>query len=339
MRANQDFRDMETSIERCVDVLVIGAGMAGLAAAGALQEAGRKVVVVDKGRGVGGRLATRRFGGATFDHGAQFVTARSARFAEVLEKARAAGAAREWCRGFLGKRDGHLRWCGCGGMTALARHMAVGLEVVSEKQVRALQQSGGAWRVALADGSHWLAGAVVVTAPVPQALELLAQGGVGLLPEMERRLSAIEYECCLAVLAVLDGPSGWPAPGAFALEGGPVAWMADNQVKGISAEPAITLHATPEFSLAHWDQDRRQSGQELLDAVRPRLGAGVKDFQVHGWRFSKPMEAGREACAVVRRDPFLAVAGDAFAGSRVEGAALSGWAAAAEALGEAAWGA
>ena len=65
------------------DVLVIGAGMAGLIAAAELQRAGRRVLVLDKGRGVGGRLASRRIGEASFDHGAQFITARTPRFAAL----------------------------------------------------------------------------------------------------------------------------------------------------------------------------------------------------------------------------------------------------------------
>ena len=74
--------------EQPTDVLVIGAGMAGLIAAAELQRAGRRVVVLDKSRGVGGRLASRRFDGATFDHGAQFITTRNPRFAAVLEQGR-----------------------------------------------------------------------------------------------------------------------------------------------------------------------------------------------------------------------------------------------------------
>ncbi len=67
--------------------------MSGLLAANKLQEAGWRVTVLDKGRGVGGRMATRRFGGGSFDHGAQFFTARSDEFKEMVEDWRKAGAA------------------------------------------------------------------------------------------------------------------------------------------------------------------------------------------------------------------------------------------------------
>lgn len=314
--------------EQSMDVLVIGAGMAGLMAAAQLQRAGRRVLVLDKGRGVGGRLASRRIDGATFDHGAQFITTREPRFAAVLEQGRQDGTMEEWCRGFAGAADGHARWRGKPAMSAVAKHLALGLDLLLETPVAALRHAGDRWRAETTTGRTFTAGAVILTPPVPQSLALLDAGGIVLAPEMRTRLAAIEYERCLAVMAVLEGPSRIPPPGGLAPAAGPIAWIADNQLKGISAEPAVTIHATHAFSLEHWDRDRQESGRALLDSAAPWLGAGAKTFQVHGWRYSKPMRVDEERCVLVSQSPPLVLAGDAFAGPRVEGAALSGWAAA-----------
>ncbi len=318
--------------EQTTDVLVIGAGMAGLIAAAELQRAGRRVLVLDKSRGVGGRLASRRIDGATFDHGAQFITTRDPRFAAVLEQGRQDGAMEEWFRGFAGAADGHARWRGKPAMSAVAKHLALGLDLLLEMPVVALRQAGDRWRAETTTGRTFTAEAVVLTPPVPQSLALLDAGGMGVAPEMRARLAAIKYERCLAVMAVLDGPSHIPPPGGLAPADGPIAWIADNQLKGISAEPAVTIHATHAFSLEHWERDRQESGRALLGAAAEWLGAGVKTFQVHGWRYSKPMRVDEEPCVLVSQSPPLVLAGDAFAGPRVEGAALSGWAAAAAIL-------
>ncbi len=314
--------------ETTTDVLVIGAGMAGLMAAAELQRAGRRVLVLDKGRGVGGRLASRRIGGATFDHGAQFITTRDPRFAAVLEQGRQDGTVEEWCRGFAGSVDGHARWRGKPAMPAVAKHLALELDLHLEMPVVALRSAGDCWRAETTTGRTFTAEAVVLTPPVPQSLALLDAGGVVLHPDMRTRLAAIEYERCLAVMAVLEGPSRIPPPGGLAPTEGPIAWIADNQLKGISAEPAVTIHATHAFSLEHWERDRQESGRALLEAAAPWLGAGIRTFQVHGWRYSKPMHVEEKPCAIVSQSPPLVLAGDAFAGPRVEGAALSGWAAA-----------
>ena len=314
--------------EQSMDVLVIGAGMAGLMAAAQLKRAGRRVLVLDKGRGVGGRLASRRIDGATFDHGAQFITTRDPRFAAVLEQGRQNGVMEEWCRGFAGNQDGHARWRGKPAMSAVAKHLALGLDLHLEIPVVALRLTEKRWRAETTTGRTFTAGAVVLTPPVPQSLALLDAGGIVLAPGMRTRLAAIEYERCLAVMALLDGPSRIPPPGGLTPADGPIAWIADNQLKGISAEAAVTIHATHAFSLEHWDRDRQESGRALLDAAAPWLGAGTKTFRVHGWRYSKPMRVDEERCVLVSQSPSLVLAGDAFAGPRVEGAALSGWAAA-----------
>ena len=302
--------------------------MAGLAAASALREAGRTVTVLEKGRGLGGRLATRRIGTAVFDHGAQFMTARDPRVIALIAGWRETGAAIEWCRGFSGTAEGHPRWRGQPGMTALAKQLATGIEVRVETQVTAIAREASVWRVSTQAGLTLTADALILTATVPQALTLLDAGNISLPAETRRRLQAIRYERCLAAMATLEAPSIIPAPGVLTFTEGPIAWIADNQKKGTSPEPAITLHASPEFSLKHWERDKQEVGRELLDAVAVHLGAPVKEFQVHGWRYSRPISEETAGVFWLSSAPPLLLAGDAFVGPKIEGAILSGWAAA-----------
>lgn len=312
--------------------MVLGAGMAGLIAAEALQQAGRQVVVLDKGRGVGGRLATRRAEGAVFDHGAQFLTARTLRWRALVDRWNEEGVAVEWCRGFTGEADGHPRWRGQPGMTALAKSLAQGLDVRLQTQVTALRQQDGFWNLSTAASETLLARAVILTAPVPQSLALLDAGGVGLEAALRARLEAITYERCLVVMATLDAPSNVPPPGGVALTDGPIAWIGDNQQKGISAEPALTIQASAEYSLANWDRPREETARELLAAAAPWLGGQVRQQQMHGWRYSRPERIDDCGALVLSATPPLIIAGDAFAGARIEGAALSGRAAAEQLL-------
>lgn len=213
-------------------------------------------------------------------------------------------------------------------MTGVAKHLAHGLEIMLETRVVALTASQHGWSAETATGDRFAAGAVVLTAPVPQSLAILKAGAVDLEPEARARLEGIQYERCLAVMAVLAGPSRLAPPGGLTPDDGPIAWIADNRLKGISAESAVTIHGSHAFSLEHWERDRQDSGRRLLDAAGGWLGAEVRTFQVHGWLYSKPLQVDERRCAVVSQVPLLVLAGDAFAGPKVEGAALSGWAAA-----------
>jgi len=314
------------------DVLIIGAGLAGLSAANDLRQAGRKVLVIDKGRGLGGRLAGRRIGDATFDHGAQFFTAREFRFKAAVEGWIKAGVAEEWYSSYPGQPNGHPRYRGVPTMTAVAKYLATNIHVIRTTRVDSIGQQGDGWLAELDNGETINTKAMLITSPVPQTIDLLATGNITVPTDKQARLNRIQYESCIAVMAILDGPTAIESPGAIALEDGPIAWITDNLQKGVSKIPAVTIHASGDFSAEHLNHDRMEIGQRLIDAAGVYLGdARVTEYQVHGWRYSKPTVVDDAPCILLSETtdlPPLAVAGDAFAGSRFEGAVQSGWAAA-----------
>jgi renalase len=308
-------------------------------AARTLQSRGVRVVVFDKGRGVGGRLATRWVQAeadekAYFDHGAQFFTVRDPRFQTLVDKWLTAGIVREWSRGFAGlegtpNEDGHPRYCGTSGMNAMARHLADGLDVRVKTPVVQLQCENAQWQITLESGDELHADALILTPPVPQSLALVESGGIPLPNDVRAALEQIAYDPCFAVLAVLDAPTRLPQPGALQLRQEPIAWIADNHRKGISPDAfTVTIHAGPKFTREYWDAAHEVIAQKLLHAAREWLRAPVKSWQVHRWRYSQPTVIHPEPCLLVNDSAPLAFAGDAFGAPRVEGAALSGLAAA-----------
>jgi renalase len=310
-------------------IAIVGAGMAGLTAARRLSSRGHSVTVVDKGRSVGGRLATRRIGGATLDHGAQFFTVRTPEFAAAMAQAEEAGAVREWSRGFGPRPDGHPRYAGTTGMNGLAKHLAVGLDVTVGSAISSISVRAGRWSLLHDDGAIE-ADALVLTPPVPQSLRLLDVGGTALDPATRARLDRIAYHPTLAVLAVLDRPSAMSPPGALQLEDGPFSFVADNQRKGISPVPAVTLHAGHRISADRWTDEPSEVRDDLLGLAEPWIGsAGIVDAQLKRWRFAKPVApADHEIESTLVEALPLVFAGDAFAGAAVEGAFRSGRAAA-----------
>lgn len=325
-------------------MLVIGAGVAGLCAANRIRD-WADVVVVDKGRGVGGRLATRRIGEATFDHGAQFLTTHEEPFRSFVAQLADVGVVTPWFTGSVGPRgvdgsggNGHVRWCGTGGMTGIAKHLASGLDVRCARRVTSLRSAGERWLAevesAEAGAEQLAADALVLTAPVPQSVDLLTAGGVTLTADDAAALGAIRYDPCLAVLAPLRARWRVPSPGAVRPDGPALAWMADNRLKGISQRPALTLHATGPASRALWSDPDEVVAGELLAAATATLGGEAPEVdapavQVQRWRYSVPTSPHPRPLVEAADLPPLVFAGDAFGGPRVEGAATSGWAAAA----------
>ena len=346
-----------TAVAARWDAVVVGAGIAGLMAAARIGGHGRRVLVLDKSRGVGGRMATRRLGGAVCDHGAQFFTTRTPGFRDVVEHAVRDAAAVEWCRGFARDGsigvdgpvvgDGHARYRGVRGMTDLPKWLATGLaargdgvEVRTAAKATAVAVGADLVRVTIEgqDGASEVveAAGCVLTAPVPQTLDLLAAGGS--LERLEaqaiERLRTVGYDPCFAAMLVLDRPSLLPEPGAVQFGNdapGPVAWVADNQRKGISPVPALTVHATGAFSREHFDVPADEVTEVLVDAVRPWIDGdprtAIVERSIHRWKFATPTTILSDPFVAASWSPAVLCCGDAFAGPRVEGAFSSGVAA------------
>jgi predicted NAD/FAD-dependent oxidoreductase len=308
-------------------VVIIGAGLSGLVTARRLVESEVEVVVVDKGRSPGGRLATRRIGDATLDHGAQFFTVRTPAFQRQVDDWAERGLVSTWSHGF-DSDDGHPRHVAVSGMNSLAKDLANGVEVRCSTMAFAVRpnsvDTGSAWEVAIDDGTVIDADAVVVTTPLPQAFALLVDSGI----ELDEALIRTEYDRTIALLATLDAPPAIPSPGGLQGPNSDINFIADNQAKGVSATPAITVHASASWSEAHWDDDLDDLRADLTELVRPWLGdAQITQAQVKKWRFATPRSPWPDPCWV-SADGTIVLAGDAFDGPRVEAAHNSGLAAA-----------
>ena len=307
------------------DIVVVGAGLSGLTAARLLQEKGHNVVVLDKGRGLGGRMATRRITApdgsvALFDHGAQFFTVRDQQFQKLVDEWITNGVVREWCRGF-GTDDGHPRYVVNSGMAALTKLIAQGLDVRTSTLVFAVKPCDTAptkWTVVIDDNSRIDCDAVIMTCPLPQSYSLTVTTGV----ELPQDLLLTDYDRTIGLLAVLDGPSAVPAPGGLQNPDDVFSWIGDNQAKGISEIPAITFHANPAWSSAHWDDSLEDGLALITQAAQKYLGnAQIVTSEYKKWRFATPRKLWPEPFFAARS---LVFAGDAFAGPKVEGAVLSG---------------
>jgi len=330
---------LTTGANSCV---VVGAGISGLLAARELQAEGWRVTVLDKDRGDGGRMATRRVGGGTFDHGAQFFTVRGERFAGLVEGWLAAGAAEEWSRGFADAtgeydQDEHPRYRGAEGMTSIPEHLARGLDVRTGERVVRVEPGDGEWEVTCESGLRVSGAALLLTTPVPQSVELAESGGYALPKAVRDRLREVAYDPCLALMVLLEGPAGVPEPGGMQIKGEPLDWIGDNHRKGISQAQAVTIHAGPGWSRDHFEDDEPEITRSLLALAGNRLGKDLEpltlDTSLARWRYSWVASGYPEPFLTASDGPPLLFCGDAFGQPKVEGAALSGLAAADHLLG------
>ncbi|MFI7601759.1 NAD(P)/FAD-dependent oxidoreductase [Actinoplanes sp. NPDC049681] len=294
-----------------MDVVVVGAGIAGLSCARALAGAGVRVRVLERGRVVGGRLASRRYGGRYADIGAAYFVADDPDFAALAERWRARGLARPWTDTFAvhpgSPARGPLRWAAPGGLRSLAEDLADGLDVTLEHEVHTVPED---------------ADAVVLAMPGPQALRL---GPSAALADAARRQ---EWQPVLAAVLTYPERLWGDFHGAFVNHHRMLATVCDDGDRRGDGAPVLVAHSTPAMARNHL-ADPAAAGPVLSGAVGELLGISARpEVHVHRWTYAQPARVAGDYAT----DGRVWLAGDAFGRPRVQTAWLSGRAVAAALL-------
>jgi renalase len=296
-------------------VIIIGAGIAGLACARRLVQSGIKPILLDKGRGVGGRVATRRTEKAQFDHGAQYLTAQSAEFADLLRALVESGAVAQWLDG-----SGLRHMVGIPGMSALPKALAAGLDIRQNVAVAAVKREVRGWLLQAGD-MNYFADRLILTTPPAQAATLL-----GSEHPLAASLASIRMEACLTIMASIAAPA--PFVSRMALDEALALIVHDSSKPGRPTGETVTwvAQASAAFSAEHLEKSPKVASEILLPLLCQQLRVGLDTVmfaQTHRWRFARVQQPlGQPFLRDV--DAKLHVGGDWCLGQRVEDAWTSG---------------
>jgi renalase len=287
-----------------MDVIVVGAGIAGLSCARALAAGGARVRVVERGRVAGGRLASKRYDGRYADIGAAYFVADDPAFTTQVASWERRGLARPWTDTFRihpgwDQTTGPVRWAAPGGLRTLAADLAGGLDVRLSTPLDAVPAD---------------ADAVVLAMPGPQALRLNPPPGVA------EAAAAQVWQPVIA--AILTYPAReWAAfSGAFVNDHPALANIFDDGDRRGDGAPVLVTHSTADLAARHLD-DPAGAGPVMAAAVGEVLGIDAAPrVDVHRWSFAQPEPTD----AAFASDGRVWLCGDAFGRPRVQTAWLSG---------------
>ena len=298
-------------------VVVVGAGIAGVACARLLASAGVAVRVLDRASEVGGRMASPRLAGRPVDLGAAYFTVRDPGFAAVVEHWRAAGLARPWTdtlTAFSGSdRDraaGPMRWAAPAGLQSLVADLADGLPVELGRSVRSVRPGP------LVDSEA--ADVVVLAMPDPQARALVEPGSPA-----AAALAGPPWSPAIAVAAGWRDRE-WPELQAAFVNDHPVLTaVADDGDRRGDRAAVLVAHTTARVA-EEFDADPERAVPAVLAALRELLGVTSPPLWTFArlWRHASPGQSRERPFHL--GDDGIAVAGDGWGSPRVETAWRSG---------------
>jgi renalase len=307
-------------------VAVIGAGLAGLSAARVLRRSGCYVEVFEQDRIIGGRMATMRLGLASFDTGAQYITARSSTFQKYIDELVGAGYATTWApKGLNGESTPTMQqwFVGTPGMSSILRPLAESVRIHTSRRVHTLKRSDKGWHLWFEDESS--AGpfhAVVCAVPAKEALLLL-----GRIDRLAEPITRVRMSPCWAVMVRLD-QNLLPNKEVYSDMSEVVRWVSLNNAKpGRSARgDQVLIHASPAWSRETEDADPEAVAEDLWAEVSHALGlAPTRPAQMsaHLWKHGL-VETSLGETFLFSSDDMVGVTGDWCLGRLAEHAFDSG---------------
>lgn len=311
-------------------IAVIGAGISGLACARNLHDAGISVEVFDKGRGVGGRMSTRRGDQYEFDHGCQFFTATDQRFCKVVREWRSTGLIDNWLGQFGTLLNGHFaadkddkqRYAPIPRMNSVCKDLAANLEVRCETQITTIDLVDSKWKLETDDTVVGRFDGLVVSTPPQQAADLVPER-LGWSAQLRER----EMTPCWTVMVAFKQPLSQEFTGAR-VKSNPLAWVGNNSRKPGRPDKfeSWVLQATPEWSEAELETDKDRVLERLLDAFASAIGQrlpGIHHVAAHRWKYALPSNAS-DSAKFFDSEHLIGICGDWCDAPLVEGAYLNG---------------
>ena len=299
------------------DLLIIGAGIAGLAAGRMAQLAGQKVMLIDKGQRVGGRVSTRRSDGFVFNHGAQFATSKSFDFGDILRAASAAGMATNWQI-----KDKKMVVIGNPIMRALPMFLADNLPIQQNRRISSIVYKTDYIQCVDTDDVPLTARKVICTAPAPQTAALLASD----FPDLAATAGQASYAPCLTVMLGLDNDEHLPKMPVKAPEHD-IGWAMCETARPTARQhrPALTIQADAQWSAAHTDDPPNTIIEQLIEKYQLATGCQIGRIlhaHEHRWLYAKVTTPSPADATIYQKN--LAIAGDWLGGGRIEHAFISG---------------
>lgn len=297
------------------DAIIVGAGVSGLALGQKLIASGQNVLIIEKSRSVGGRLATRRDEPAVYDHGAQFLKEFPAELKTQYEFLFHPELVKPWFQ-----EDGLQIFSAIRGMNQIGKRLSQNLNILFNEKVIELSIQAEVVQLKTENQQTLQAHRVYLTAPVPQSIAILEQSKI----DFPEDLKGIEYAKALVLLAESSAES-LPSPIQQNVND-KIFTVSDQFSKGVSPVPAWSIIMTPSWSEQHFVMPEVEIEKLIQDEIQKIVMNSKITFkrsQLKKWRYSHPLKNYRQSFLQLENTPQVYLLGDGFGGGSIRGALQS----------------
>jgi len=294
------------------ECVIIGAGISGLICAEGLQTMGFQVLVLDKSRGIGGRLATRRLHNTCVDHGLPYLMKGKDgdQILNIIIDNLCENQIIEPWKGEIYelKADNSLeisaavkRYFAKEGITSVAKYFTKN-ELIKEnlpikkeaKVIKISKDTDDNWLLSLENSEEKIRAKYVVFAiPAPQILMLIENSpDLNLSQELIDQLAAVTYHPRLVVMAGYSEEYELPKWQGIRLNNEDLRFILLDSSKRNNPqnESVFVFHSTPEFADNYLDSENLDfPAKKLLNIASNLLNSWLEKpnwYSIQRWRYA-----------------------------------------------------
>lgn len=313
-------------------IAIIGAGITGLSLAKNLKENNFEVEVFDKGRGVGGRMSSRRTEWGYLDHGAQYLTIRNEQFHDFLKPYIEQEVIKPWYQTFaiwnnnqftIEKPDA-LRYVSLPAMNNLCKELASNLSVKVNTKIVKLSKRSHQWKLTdINKNTYDNYDLVISTAPPKQTADLFENH-----THEVKEISKIEMLSCFSLMLIPEQNFVLPYQG-IKFQHPVLGWIGVNYSKPArDNNGGLIIQSNFDWAGEHIDDNLEEIGDLLQDSAEKvfKLKFNKLNYKsVHRWLYATPKKVASQPYFWNQKKN-LAACGDWCVAGKIEGAFLSGMA-------------
>ncbi len=320
-------------------IAIIGAGISAATLAFYLgKKKNFEVEIFEKSRGIGGRMSTRYSDNFSFDHGAQYFTARSDEFKHFLKPLIKRNIVSPWKGKFINIKNCEVfdrmhfedHYVGTPKMNMLPKELIAksGVKVNLSQHIKPINEDdmlNGKWHLKDLDsnklGEYDF---VISTAPCHQAAELLPKTFEEYYLIEKAKLSA-----CYSLMLGFSEPLINIHWSAAKINDSPISWIAKNETKGgrNNSVTSILIQTTNGWAEENVEADQAEVKKILTDEFYKLVDVGnqIPEYEnMHRWKYAN-VEASSEKDFLIDEKMSLAACGDWCISGKVESAFLSSY--------------
>lgn len=306
---------------------VIGAGLAALNLARIMSSVA-DVVIYEKSDKLCGRISTHHSNEFSFDHGAQFFTAKSPEFKSFVRELESNAVVEQWSARFVEFESVNIKksrkwepefphYVGIPSMNSIGKYLAKNLDIRFNQLITGLKKIDSNWYLDTYDSRHVPFDWIVITMPAEQTFQILPEEF-----HYRREINELLMKPCFALMLGYNSSKYFDWDAAF-VSNSILSWISINSSKPKRNDPlTIVALSSNDWAKDHFSKDDSIVITQMLQELESICNKKLDDhdyLKLKRWKYANASRNSIPLQLIDTRSQ-LACCGDWCISGRVESA-------------------